>query len=185
MIQPNIDFEHYIEDSRSKHWGYAFVDQIVAKDIKKSWGWKSKNNIHGVGASRRLIYKYWTHVLLKEQVVRSQSSSFITWVDTSMKDTIFTEEQIKAWDLAHLRQCHWYLEMNLKVTPPHEEQNHRQAHPEFSAPLLQSIAPVAKGKGKSTLEMKSKSVASDLKPTTITNEVGSQMLGSPRSARKP
>ena len=105
-IQPSIDFEDYIEDSRSKHWDYAFVDQIAAKEINKSWEWKSKNNIHGVQASRRLIYRYWTHVLLKEQVVRSQSSSFTTWVDTSMKDTMFTEEQIKAWDSAHLRQCH-------------------------------------------------------------------------------
>ena len=47
-IQPSIDFEDYIEDSRSKHWDYAFVDQIIAKEINKFWEWKSKNNIHGV-----------------------------------------------------------------------------------------------------------------------------------------
>ena len=163
--QPSIDFEDYIEDSRSKHWDYAFVDQIAAKEINKSWEWKSKNNIHGIRASRRLIYRYWTHILLKEQVVKSQSSSFTTWVDTSMKDTIFTEEKIKVWDSAHLRQCHWYLE-NPKAMPPHEEVNRRQVQPEFSAPLPQPIAPIAKRKGKSTLETKSKSVASNLKAAT-------------------
>ena len=144
------------------------MDQIVAKEINKSWEWKSRNFIHGVQASRCLIYRYWTHVLLKKQVVRSQSSSFTTWVDTSMKDTMFTEEQIKAWDSTHLRQCHWYLEMNPKATPPYEELNHRQVQPGFLAPLPQPMAPVAKGKGKSTSETKSKSAASDSKAATTT-----------------
>ena len=36
-IQPSIDFDDYIEDFRSKHWDYAFVDQITAKEINKSW----------------------------------------------------------------------------------------------------------------------------------------------------
>ena len=35
-IQPSIDFEDYIEDFRSKHWDYAFMDQIAAKEINKS-----------------------------------------------------------------------------------------------------------------------------------------------------
>ena len=187
-IQPNIDFKDYIEDSRSKHWDYAFVDQITAKEINKSWEWKSKNNIHGVRASRHLIYRYWTHVLLKEQVVKSQSSSFTTWVDTPMKDIMFTEEQIKAWDSAHLRQCHWYLEMNPKATPPHEEVNHQQVQSEFSAPVPQPTAPVAKGKGKSTSETKSKVMhLTRRRPLRRSSgsDMANRMLGNPQSTRKP
>ena len=58
--------------------------------------------------------------------------------------------------------------MNPKATPPHEELNRRQVQPEFLAPLLQPTAPVAKGKGKSTSETESKSVASDSKVATTT-----------------
>ena len=96
----------YVDDCGALHWDYAFVDLIEAKEINKSWEWSNPKNVHGVPACRCLIYKYWTHVLLKEQVVKSQSSSFSTWVDTTMKDTMFTEAKIKAWDLSHLRQCH-------------------------------------------------------------------------------
>ena len=81
---------------------------------------------------------------------------------------MFTEEQIKAWNSAHLRQCHWYLEMNPKATPPHEELNRRQVQPELLAPLPQPTAPVAKGKEKSTSETKSKSATSDSKAATTT-----------------
>ena len=58
--------------------------------------------------------------------------------------------------------------MNPKATPLHEELNRRQIQPEFLAPLPQPTAPVAKGKGKSTLETKSKSVASNSKAATTT-----------------
>ena len=105
-IRPRIEFEEYVDDCRALHWDYAFVDLIEAKEINKSWEWSNPKNVHGVPACRRLIYRYWSHVLIKEQVVKSQSSSFSTWVDTTMKDTMFTKAQIKNWDLLHLRQCH-------------------------------------------------------------------------------
>ena len=72
------------------------MDQIEAKEINKSWEWSNPKNVHGVPACRHLIFRYWIHVLLKEQVVKSQSSSFSTWVVTTMKDTMFIEVQIKA-----------------------------------------------------------------------------------------
>ena len=108
-------------------------------------------------------------MLLKEQVVKSQSSSFSTWVDTTMKDTMFTEAQIKAWDLSHLRQCHWYIEMSSKAIPPHEEQNRRQVQPDFCAPPPSSATAPVKAKGKSTSEPNSKGGgASDSKPDATT-----------------
>ena len=168
-IRPSIEFEEYVNDYRALHWDYAFVDQIEAKEINKSWKWSNPKNVHGVPVCQRLIYRYWSHVLLKEQVVKSQSSSFLTWFDTTMKDTMFTDVQIKAWDLPHLRQCHWYIEMSLKETPPHEEQNRCQVQPNFCAPPPATVAPLVKGKGKSTLETKSKTGgASDSKPEAAT-----------------
>ena len=126
-------------------------------------------------------------MLLKEQVVKSQSSSFSTWVDTTMKDTMFTEAQIKAWDLLHLRQCHWYIEMSSKATPPHEEQNRRQVQPDFCAPPPSTAAPPMKGKGKSTLEPKSKAGgASNSKPeaTTKSGKRGGGLATRESSKRK-
>ena len=70
-IRPSIEFEEYVDDCRAFHWNYAFVDQIEAKEINKSWEWSNLKNLHGVGACRRLIFRYWIHVLLKEQVVKS------------------------------------------------------------------------------------------------------------------
>ena len=77
-ICPSIEFEEYVDNCRALHWDYAFVDQIEAKEIKKSWEWSNPKNVYGVPAYWRLIYKYWSHVLFKEQVVKSQSSSFST-----------------------------------------------------------------------------------------------------------
>ena len=77
-ICPSIEFEEYVDDYRALHWDYAFVDQIEAKEINKSWEWSNPKNVHGVPACWRLIYRYRSHVLLKEQVVKSQSSSFLT-----------------------------------------------------------------------------------------------------------
>ena len=55
--------------------------------------------------------------------------------------------------------------MSSKATPPHEEQNRRKVQPDFYAPPPSSAAALAKAKGKSTSEPKSKaSGASDSKP---------------------
>ena len=168
-IRPSIDFEEYVDDCRALHWDYAFVDQIEAKEINKSWEWSNPKNVHGVLDCWHLIFRYWIHVLLKEQVVKSQSSTFSTWVDTTMKDTMFSEAQIKAWDHSHLRQCHWYIEMLPKATPPHEEQSRCQVQLDFYAQPPVTAAPLVKGKGKSTSEPKSKTgSASDSKPEATT-----------------
>ena len=65
-IRPSIEFEEYVDNYHALHWDYAFVDQIEAKEINKSWEWSNPKNIHGVPACRRLIFIYWIHVLLKE-----------------------------------------------------------------------------------------------------------------------
>ena len=46
--------------------------------------------------------------------------------------------------------------MSPKATSPHEEENRRQVQLDFSTPPPATVAPPKKGKGKSTLETKSK-----------------------------
>ena len=36
---PSIEFEDYINNCRASHWIYANMDQIIAKEINKSWEW--------------------------------------------------------------------------------------------------------------------------------------------------
>ena len=82
---------------------------------------------------------------------------------------MFIDAQIKAWDLPHLRQCHWYIKMSSKATPPHEEQNCRQVQPDFCAPSPATVAPHVKEKDKSTSKTKSKTGgALDSKPEATT-----------------
>ena len=55
---------------------------------------------------------------------------------------MFSEEQRKAWSAPHLKACHWYVEMNPKETPPHEEENLKSVEPSFifEAPLASAVA---------------------------------------------
>ena len=46
---------------------------------------------------------------------------------------MYTSEQLKSWNPAHLKLCHWYIEMDPKATPAHEEDNQRAVEPEFVA----------------------------------------------------
>ena len=59
----SLSFAEYIEESRLCHWDFAFMEQIKCKQINKSIEWGSSKNIHGQGAMRRLLYRYWTHIL--------------------------------------------------------------------------------------------------------------------------
>ena len=55
---------------------------------------------------------------------------------------MFSKEQRKAWSAPHLKACHWYVEMNPKETPPHEEENLKSVEPLFifEAPLASVVA---------------------------------------------
>ena len=55
---------------------------------------------------------------------------------------MLSKEQRKAWSAQHLKVCHWYVEMNPKETPPHEEENLKSVEPSFifEAPLASTVA---------------------------------------------
>ena len=46
---------------------------------------------------------------------------------------MYTSEQLKSWSPTHLKLCHWYIEMDPKATPAHEEDKRRAVEPEFVA----------------------------------------------------
>ena len=82
---------------------------------------------------RRLVYKYWMHVLTEESIVFGPHPSFISWAAKANALCMYTSEQLKSWSPAHLKLCHWYLEMDPKATPAHEADNRRAVEPEFVA----------------------------------------------------
>ena len=55
---------------------------------------------------------------------------------------MFSEEQRKAWSAPHLKVYHWYVKMNPKENPPHEEENFKSVEPSFifEAPLASVVA---------------------------------------------
>ena len=44
---------------------------------------------------------------------------------------MFTTKQEESWSYAHLKLCHWYLNMPKDETPLHEELNRRAADPTY------------------------------------------------------
>ena len=63
------------------------------------------------------------HILMKEGVALEESPNFVNWCDPKSDDFMFTAEQEESWSHAHLKLCHWYLEMPKDETPLHEELN--------------------------------------------------------------
>ena len=74
---PNMSLSQFTNSSRERQWEYAFSEQIMKKKINKSMDWDSSKNIHGDRALRRLIYRYWMHILMKEGVALEESPNFI------------------------------------------------------------------------------------------------------------
>ena len=129
---PSLSLSQYIDSSRARQWKYAISEQIKSREINKSVDWKSPKNVHGEGAMRHLIYRYWLHVLLKEGVALEESPNFVDWCDLESDGFMFTAKQEESWTIDHLKLCHWYVEMPKDETPLHEEQNRRAADPSFS-----------------------------------------------------
>ena len=77
-----------------------------------------------------------------ERVVLAPHPKFSSWCAAENPDYMFSEEQRKAWSAPHLKACHWYVEMNPKETPPHEEENRKSVEPSFifEAPLAFAVA---------------------------------------------
>ena len=103
----------------------------MKKEINKSVDWESSKNIHGYRASQRLIYRYWIQVLMKEGFALEESPNFVNWCDPESDNFMFTTEQEESWSHAHLKLCHWYLEMPKDETPLHEELNRRAVDPTY------------------------------------------------------
>ena len=55
---------------------------------------------------RRLIYRYWFHVLLKEGVALEESPNFVDWCDLESDGFMFTAKQEESWTNDHLKLCH-------------------------------------------------------------------------------
>ena len=130
--KPSRSFAQYIDFSRSRHWEYAFSEQIKSKEMNKSVDWESPKNTYGDGAMRRLIYKYWMHVLMSKGVALEESPNFVDWLDPESDGFMYTSKQEESWSNAHLKLCHWYVEMPKDGTPLHEEDNRRSAEPSFA-----------------------------------------------------
>ena len=103
----------------------------MKKEINKWMDWDSSKNIHGDRALRRLMYRYWMHVLMKEGVALKESPNFVNWCDPESVDFMCTTEQEESWSYAHLKLCHWYLEMPKDETSLHEELKRRAADPSY------------------------------------------------------
>ena len=129
---PSLSLSQYIDSSRARQWEYAFSEQIKNREINKSVDWESPKNVHGEGAMRRLIYRYWSHVLLKDGLALEESPNFVNWCDPESDGFMFTTKQEESWTKDHLKLCHLYVEMPKDETPLHEEQNRRSADPSYS-----------------------------------------------------
>ena len=129
---PSRSFAQYIDFSRSCQWEYAFSEHIKSKEINKSVDWESPKNTYGDSAMRRLIYRYWMHVLMMEGVTLEESPNFVEWLDSESNGFMYTSKQEESWSNPHLKLCHWYVEMPEDGTPLHEEDNRRSAEPSFA-----------------------------------------------------
>ena len=71
------------------------------------------------------------HILMKEGVALEESPNFVNWCDPESDNFMFTTEQEESWSYAHLKLCHWYIEMPKDETSLHEELNRRAADPTY------------------------------------------------------
>jgi hypothetical protein len=57
---------------------------------------------------------------------------------------MFMSSQFSTRGPEHLVACHWYIEMPIGSTPPHEEKNRRSLEPSFKTP---EVVPIQTSKG--------------------------------------
>ena len=76
--EPSLIFDEYIDESRQRHWDYAFVEQIKLKQINKLNEWDGAKSSHRERAMCQLVYRYWMHVLTEESIVFGPHPSFIS-----------------------------------------------------------------------------------------------------------
>ena len=81
---------------------------------------------------RRLIYRYWMHVLMKEGVALGESPNFVEWLDSESNGFMYTSKEEELWSNLHLKLCHWYVEMLEDGTSLHEKDNRWSAKPSFT-----------------------------------------------------
>ena len=75
---------------------------------------------------------------------------FAAWCNTENEECMYIDKQIKTWSFDHLRDCHWYIEMPEKKTPPVEASYRR---------IPTASAPVAASDGKGKAKEKSKAIS--------------------------
>ena len=105
-LAPSISISLYIDSSKVRQWKYAFSEQIKNREINKSVDWESSKNIHGEGAIRCLIYRYWLHILLKEGIALEEPPNFVDWCDPENHGFMFMAKQEESWTNANLKLCH-------------------------------------------------------------------------------
>ena len=132
------------------------MKQIKLKQINKLNEWDGAKSSHGECAMRQqFVYRYWMHILTQEGVVYKPHPSFISWTAKGNSHYMYTSEQFTNWSAAYLKLCHWYIEMDPKATPAHEEDNWRAVEPEFVV-APDSIPPPGPRPEKSVCGSKSK-----------------------------
>ena len=171
--EPSLTFDEYIDKSRQRHWDYTFVEQIKLKQINKLNEWDGAKSSHEERAMLRLVYRYWMHILTQEGVVYGPHLSFISSAAKGNSHCMYTSKQFTNWSATYLKLCHWYIEMNPKATPAHEEDNRRAVELEFvvaSDPIL----PPSGGPEKSIhgSRSKSKDASKDVSGGTKTGKQG-------------
>ena len=145
--EATLYFEEFIDESRQRHWDYAFNNQIRLKQINKLNEWDKAKNFHRNRVVRQLIYRYWMLILLVGCVVLGPHQLFTSWTASGCDLCMYTVEQLTNWKGVHLKSCHWYIEMDSKATLEHKEDTRRSVEPEFveaPAPTPASEADVEK-----------------------------------------
>ena len=121
------------------------------------------------------------HVLTQESIVFRPHPLFISWATKDNALCMYTSEQLKSWSSAHLKLCHWYIEMDPKATPAQEEDNQWAVEPEFVA-ASDPTPPSEAAPKKSIYGSKSKSKEAS-KDVSGGSKVGKQ--GAVGSSRRP
>ena len=177
----SLTFNEYIDESKQQHWDYAFVEQIKLKQINKLIEWDGAKNSHGEHAMHRLMYRYWMHILIQESVIYGPYPSFISWAMKGNSLCMYSSEQFTNWSTVHLKLSHWYIEMDPKSTPAHEEDNRRAMEPEFVV-TSDPTPPSRAGPEKSIRGNRSKSKEAS-KDVLRGSKVGKR--GAARSSKRP
>ena len=102
---------------------------------------------------------------------------------------MFSKEQKKVWSVLHLKACHWYVEMNTKETPPHEEENLKLVEPSCVFVHLQLLKCQNRGhlegQSRSQRNKKNKRIQRTRSPTVVSEKHLLLVGNPPNVGRQP